>query len=85
MSERRDVIVSERGSRLRMLKSVRGMLKGLPRMLVPRKVILMSTMLFGNPMGMGGTVVRLGGSLMVLVMRSVVIASGHISDTLDPP
>src|ERR1700722_15503542 len=45
-------------------------------MLVSRQVLLLSVLL-GSAMGMSGDVVQFGGSLVVLVMRSVVISSGH--------
>ena len=43
-------------------------------MLVSRQVILLP-LLFPDAMGVRGAVVQFGGALMVLVMRSVVIAS----------
>jgi hypothetical protein len=54
-------------------------LEGLPGMLVPGQVILVS-LLFGNVMGMGACVLQFGGTLVVLVMGSAVITSGHIKN-----
>ena len=62
--------------RVTMLMGVLRVLKSLPRMLVSRLVILFS-LLLRNPMGMRGAVVQFGGALMVLVVRSIVISSGH--------
>jgi hypothetical protein len=45
-------------------------------MLVSSQVILFS-LLLGDTMGMRGAVVQFSSSLVVLVMGSVVIASGH--------
>jgi len=45
-------------------------------MLVSAEVIVLS-MLFRSPMGVCGAVVQFRGALMVLVVRSVVISSGH--------
>jgi hypothetical protein len=62
MSEGRDVRVSEcgnsmsDGSRLAVLMSFVGMLEGLPRMLVPSQVILLS-LLLGHTVGVRGAVV----------------------------
>jgi hypothetical protein len=53
-----------------------GVLKRLPGMLVPGKVILVG-MLLGNPMCMRCGVVQFGGALMILVVRAVVISSRH--------
>jgi hypothetical protein len=41
-------------------------------------VILLFVRIRGSAMGVSGTFVQLGGSLMILVMRSVVIALGHL-------
>jgi hypothetical protein len=49
---------------------------GLTRLFVPAQVILVSVLL-GNSMGVRADVVQLGGLLVILLMRSVVIASGH--------
>src|SRR5580704_8776443 len=82
VSQRRDVIMSERGDamsvfrRVTMLMGVLRVLKSLPRMLVSRLVILFS-LLLRNPMAMRSGVVQFGGALMVLVVRSIVISSGH--------
>jgi len=45
-------------------------------MLVAAQMILLS-MLLGNPMGMRRSVVEFGGSGVVFVMRSVVVARRH--------
>src|ERR1700686_3787958 len=50
-------------------------------MLVSPPVILFS-LLLGNTMGMRGAIVQFGSSLMILVMGSVVISSGHIRYSL---
>jgi hypothetical protein len=65
------------GRRLGVLMGIVRVLKCLPRKLVPRKVILLSVLL-GDAMGMRRHVVQFGGPLMVFVMRSVVVTSGHI-------
>jgi hypothetical protein len=54
-------------------------LKGLPGMLVPGQVILVS-LLFGNVMGMRAGVLQFGGTLVVLLMGSAVITRGHIKN-----
>jgi hypothetical protein len=46
-------------------------------MLVSAQVIVVS-MLRGNTMGMRGTVVEFGGSQVVLVVRSVIVARRYI-------
>ena len=48
----------------------------LSRMLVSCQMIPFSVFLT-NAMSMGADFLQFGGSLMVLVMRSVVVASGH--------
>jgi hypothetical protein len=50
-------------------------LKSLSGALMPGLVILLFVGFRGTPMRLGGNVVQLGGPLMVLVMRSVVVAS----------
>jgi hypothetical protein len=52
-------------------------LQGLTRLLVSSQVILLP-LLLANTIGVRAGVVQLGGSLMVLVMRSVVVACRHI-------
>ena len=76
-----DVIVSECGNavshrgcravftRLRVFES-------LARVLVPSQVFLVSVLL-PNAMGMRGAVLQFRSPLVVLVMGSVVVASGH--------
>jgi len=63
--------------RLRHLVRLFGVLEGLPRALVSSRVFLLP-LLFTGAMGVGGEVVQFSGPLMVFVMRSVVISSGHI-------
>jgi hypothetical protein len=46
-------------------------------MLMPRQVLLLSVVLLGSTMGVRGGVVQFGGALVVLVVGSVVISSGH--------
>lgn len=83
MREGRDVGMPEGGnsmsdgSRLAVLVSFVGMFERLARMLVPAQVILLSV-LPGHTVGVGGAVVQFGGSLVVLVVRSVVVTSGHL-------
>ena len=85
-----DVVVPERGDtvadrgRLSMLVSSLGVLKRLPGMLLSGNVILVAV-LFGNPMRMSGGVVQFGGELMVLVVRSVFVASRHNLEPSDLP
>jgi hypothetical protein len=55
-----------------------GVLKGLPGVLLPGLVILLLMGFRSATMGVGGAIVQLGSSLMILVMRSVVIASRHL-------
>ena len=45
-------------------------------MFVSRQVILFP-LLFANTMSVRSRVVQFGGALVVLVMRSVVVSSGH--------
>ena len=63
-------------NRVRMLVGVLRLFKGLARMLVPAQVIALS-MLLGDTMGLRGAVVEFGGSLVVLVVQSVVVARRH--------
>ena len=63
--------------RLRHLVRPFGVLEGLARMLVSAEVVVFS-MLLGDTMGVRRTVVKFGGTLVVLVMRSVVMARRHI-------
>ena len=62
---------------LGMLVSFLGVLKSFPGELFPGLVILFFMSFRGATMSVGGTIVQLGGSLMILVVRSVVIASRH--------
>src|ERR1035441_10190533 len=65
---------------LRMLMSLLGVLQRLPPLRLPRQVILL-IVLFGNTMHVRGLVVQFGGSLVVLVVRSVVIARRHFKES----
>jgi|GEM_PF-6121144 len=58
------------------LMSLFGVFESLPRMLVPGQVILLP-LLFANTMTMCSRVVQFGRPLVVFVMRSVVVTSGH--------
>jgi hypothetical protein len=62
---------------LGMLVGRLGMLKSLPGKLLPGLVILLVMGYRGTAMRVGSDIVQLGGALMILVMRSVVVASGH--------
>jgi hypothetical protein len=84
MSESFDVSMSEGGDamfrcgrRLSMLMGIVGFLKGLPGMLLTCLVILFP-LLLRNAVGMRRNIVQFGSPLVVFVMRSVAIASGHI-------
>jgi hypothetical protein len=61
-----------------MLVRLPGVLQSLPGKLLPGLVILLLMGFRGAAMGVGGHIVQLGGPLMVFVMRSVVITSGHL-------
>ena len=69
-------------SRLRVLMSLCRVLEGLPCMLVSRQVILFSVLL-GGAMGMRSQIVQFGGSLVILIVRSVVVACRHKLKTLE--
>jgi hypothetical protein len=87
MSQRGDFLVPKGGDAvfihrfpmrlLGMLVSFLGVLKSLPGELLPGLVILLLMGFRGATMSVGGTIVQLGGALMILVVRSVVIASRH--------
>ena len=62
---------------LGMLMRFLGVLESLPGALLPGLVILLLMGFRGSAMSVGGTIVQLGGALMVFVVRSVVIASRH--------
>jgi hypothetical protein len=51
--------------------------KSLPGELLPGLVILLVMGYRGTPVSVGSKVVQLSGTLMILVMRSVVITSRH--------
>jgi len=61
-----------------MLASLPGLLKSLPGVFLPGFVILLVVRIRSCAMSMSGTLVNLRGSLMILVMRSVVIALRHL-------
>ena len=63
---------------LGMLVSLLGVLKSLPGVLLPGLVILFLMGFRSATMSVGGAIVQLGSSLMILVMRSVVITSRHL-------
>jgi hypothetical protein len=87
MSQRGDILVPKgcdamfihRGLMrlLGMLVRDLGVLKSLPGALLPGLVILLLMGFRGATMSVGGAIVQLGGALMILVMRSVVVTSGH--------
>ena len=55
-----------------------GLLQSLPGELMPGLVILFLMGFRGAAMGVGGALVQLGSSLVILEMRSVVVTSGHL-------
>ena len=63
---------------LRMLVSLLRVLQRYPRVFLPRLVILLLMGLRGATVRVGGTIMQLGSSLMILVMGSVVITSRHL-------
>ena len=73
MSERGDAMPHRS---LRVPMSFRRVLVGLTRLFVSSQVLLLSVLL-PHTVGVRGDIVQFGGLLMILVMRSVVIASGH--------
>jgi hypothetical protein len=81
MGKGRDLGMAERGDAMAnrrpvgMPMSFLGMLHGLARMLVPRQGTLLP--LFRHKMRMFGALVHFRGPLVVLVIRSSVITSGH--------
>jgi hypothetical protein len=87
MSQRGDLLVPKGGDAvfihsgpmrlLGVLVSFLRVLKSLPGALLPGLVILLLMGLRGSAMSVGGTIVQLGGALMIFVVRSVVIASRH--------
>jgi hypothetical protein len=78
MSQRRDVLVPKDCEAvfvyivpvrlLGMLVSLLGVFKSLPGALLPGLMILFLMRFRGAAMSLGGTVVQLGGSLMIFVM-----------------
>ena len=87
MRERRNLFVTEDREAMNtervpmrlpgLLKRLLGMLQRLPGVFLPGLVVLFLMGFRGAAMSVGGTVVQLGGALMILVVRSVVIASRH--------
>jgi hypothetical protein len=63
---------------LGVLVSMLRMLESSPGKLLSGLVVLLLMGFSSAPMSVGGGIVQLRGPLMVLVMRSVVIASGHL-------
>src|SRR5579862_4637210 len=61
-----------------------GVLQSSPGELLPGLVILLLMCFGGAAMSMGGKVVHFRGSLMVLVMRSVVVTCGHFRGSQFP-
>lgn len=59
-----------------------GMFESLPGELLPGEVILLLMGYSGTSVSVRGKVVQLRGSLMILVVRSVVITSRHFKDSL---
>ncbi len=77
MPERGDT-VSHGRRRLMIVRSV--VLRCLPRRLVSGQMLLLA-LLLGHAMRMRGAVVQFGRLWVVLVMRAVIITSGHMSWT----
>ena len=87
MSQRCDVVVTKPGNAvfihrvsmrlLGMLVSFLGVLQSLPGEFLPGLVILLFMSFRSAAMCVGRAIVQFGGSLMILVMRSVVISSRH--------
>ena len=67
---------------LAMLVSDLGMLKRLSGTLMPGLAILFLMGFRGAAMRVGGEIVQLGRSLVILVMRSVVVTRGHYRLTI---
>ena len=88
MGQHRDVLVPKRGDAVfihsgpvrlfGMLESLLGVLKSPPGELLPGLVVLFLVGFRSATMSVGGTIVQLSSSLMILVMRSVVISSRHL-------
>ena len=60
------------------LVSLQGVLQSLPGALLPGFVVLLFVGFGGASVSVRGKVVQLGGPLMVLVVRSVIISSRHL-------
>ena len=89
MRQRRDFSMSEGCGvvyRYRLSDLVRQfrMFEGLPGVLVPSLMILFA-LLFTGAVGVGGYIVQFGSPLMIFVMGSVVVSSGHLLETQDLP
>ncbi|MGA7239079.1 MAG: hypothetical protein WBY44_25585 [Bryobacteraceae bacterium] len=63
---------------LAMHVSLPRVLQSLPGALVPSLVILFLRSFRGAAVSVSGYLVQFGGSLVILVMRSLVISSGHL-------
>jgi hypothetical protein len=87
MSQRGDILVPKGGDAMFIHRGLMrllgvlvrdlGVLKSLPGALLPGLVILLLMGFRGATMSVGGTIVQLGGTLMILIVRSVVIANRH--------
>jgi hypothetical protein len=80
MAKDRDAVLihGHRAHLLGVFVSMLGMLESSPGKLLSGLVILLLMSFRSAPMSVGGTIVQLRGPLMILVVRSVVIASGHL-------
>jgi hypothetical protein len=76
MSECGDAVSN--GSFVGIVLRMLGVLLSLPRLFMSTQVFLLS-LLLGHAMRVRGAVFQLGGPLMILIVRCVVIASGHMS------
>jgi hypothetical protein len=87
VSQSRDVIVIESvnampcDSRQAVPMSFPGVFQRQTRELMPGQVVLLALVLLGRTVGMGRRIVHFGGLLVVLVMRTVVIAFGHFLES----
>ena len=74
------------GNRLRRpLVSFLGMLERQAGLLVPGEMFLFSMLLLGDAVCVGRFIVQFGRALMILVVRSVVVACRHKLKTHDLP
>jgi hypothetical protein len=63
---------------LGVLVGFRRMFQRLTGMFVPGLVVLLAMMLRSAAMGVRREIVQFGGSVMIFVVRSVVVTSGHL-------